>query len=101
MVFGLTRNSKYKKLQNQNDELKSYMNVVAGQIETLRREVDELRKEMEASKRRNWQLRKETSQLRVQKEKLEDSIETLTNERAIFQNTIRNLWEATRKVRAR
>jgi chromosome segregation ATPase len=77
------------------------MNVLSGQIETLRREVAELGKEMEASKRRIRQLRKETSNLRVQKERLEDSVEIFTKEREIFQKTIQNLWQATRKVRAR
>jgi predicted nucleic acid-binding Zn-ribbon protein len=77
------------------------MNVLTGQIETLRREVAELGKEMEASKRRIRQLRKETMNLRVQKERLEDSVEIFTKEREIFQKTIQNLWQATRKVRAR
>jgi predicted nuclease with TOPRIM domain len=101
LVFGLTRKSKYEELQRQSDELKAYVNVLTGQIETLRREVGELGKEMEASKRRIRQLRRETSNLRVQKERLEDSVEILTKEREIFQNTIQNLWQATRKVRAR
>jgi chromosome segregation ATPase len=101
LVFGLARKSKYEELQRQNDESKAYMNVLTGQIETLRREVAELRKEMEASKRRIWQLRKETNNLRVQKERLDDSVEILTKEREIFQKTIQNLWQATRKVRAR
>jgi len=101
LVFGLTRKSRYEKLQIQNDELKAYMNVLTGQIDTLRIQVAELRKEMELSKRRIWQLRKETNSLRVQKERLEDSVEILTKEREIFQNTIQNLWQATRKVRAR
>ncbi len=97
MVFGLARKSKYEELQRQNDELKAYMNVLTGQIETLRRDVAQLGKEMEASKRRIRQLRKETSNLRVQKEGLEDSVEILTKEREIFQKTIQNLWQATRK----
>ena len=101
LVFGLARKSKYEELQRQNDESKAYMNVLSGQIETLRREVAELGKEMEASKRRIRQLRKETSNLRVQKERLEDSVEIFTKEREIFQKTIQNLWQATRKVRAR
>jgi FtsZ-binding cell division protein ZapB len=88
-------------LRSQNDELKAYMNVLTGRIESLRREVAALGKETEMSKRRNWQLRKETSNLRVQKERLEDYVEILTKEREVFQNTIQNLWQATRKVRAR
>ena len=101
LVFGLTRKSKYEELQRQNDELKAYMNVLSGRIETLRKEVTGLRNEMEMIKRRNRQLRKEASNLLVQKERLEDSVEILTKEREVFQNTIRNLWQATRKVRTR
>jgi len=97
LVFGLARKSKYDELQKQNDELRAYMNVVTGQVETLRREVAELRKETKASKQRIWQLRKETNNLRVQKEGLADSVEILTKEREIFQKTIQNLWQATRK----
>jgi len=97
LVFGLARKSKYEELQKQNDELKAYMNVLTGQVETLRREVAELRKETKASKRRIWQLREETSKLRVQKEELADSVEILTKEREIFQRTIQNLWQAAKK----
>jgi predicted nuclease with TOPRIM domain len=100
LVFGLTRKSKYRELQSQNDELRAYMNVLTGKIEKLQREVAELRKEMETSKQKSRQLRRETSNLRIQKERLEDSVEILTKEREIFQNTIQNLWQATRKVRA-
>jgi predicted nuclease with TOPRIM domain len=97
LVFGLARKSKYEELQKQNDELKAYMNVLTGQVETLRREVAELGKETKASKQRIGQLRKETNNLRVQKEGLADSVEILTKEREIFQKTIQNLWQATRK----
>lgn len=100
MVFGLARKSKYEDVQKQNDELKAYMNVLGGQVETLRREVAKLRKETKASKQRMWQFRKETNNLRVQKEGLADSVEILTKEREIFQNTIQTLWQATRKARA-
>jgi chromosome segregation ATPase len=101
LVFGLARKSMCEELQRENDELKAYMNVLTGQIETLRRGVAELGIEMETSKRRIRQLRKETMNLRVQKERLEDSVEIFTKEREIFQKTIQNLWQATRKVRAR
>ena len=97
MVFGLVRKSKCEELQKQNDELKAYMNVLTGQVETLRREVAELRKETKVSKRRIWQLREETNKLRVQKEGLADSVEILTKEREIFQKTIQNLWQAAKK----
>jgi predicted nuclease with TOPRIM domain len=97
LVFGLARKSKYEELRKQNDELKAYMNVVTGQVETLRREVAELRKETKASKRRIWQLREETDKLRAQKEELADSVEILTKEREIFQKTIQNLWQAAKK----
>jgi len=43
------------------------------------------------------QLQKEANGLRVQREELANSVEILTKEREIFQKTIRNLSQATRK----
>jgi predicted nuclease with TOPRIM domain len=95
--FGLTRKSKYEELKRQNEELRAYMNVLTGRIEALQKEVAELGRGMEASERKIRQLGRETGKLRLQKEKLEDSVEVLTKEREIFQKTIQNLWQMTRK----
>jgi predicted nuclease with TOPRIM domain len=97
LVFGLTWKSKYEELKKQNDELRAYMNVLTGRIERLQKEVTELKIETDTSKRRIRQLRKETTSLRIQKDKLEDSVEVLTKERELFQKTIQNLWQMTRK----
>jgi len=99
VVFGLTRRSKYQELQKQKDELMAYMNVLTGEVGTLRKEVADLRKETKTSKQRVWQLQRDINILRIQKEGLANSIEILTKEREIFQKTIETLCQATRKQR--
>jgi predicted nuclease with TOPRIM domain len=97
LVFGLTRKSKYEELQKKNDELKAYMSVLTGEVGKLRKEVAELRRDTRASKQKIWQLQQETNSLRIQKDGLADHVELLTKEREIFQKTIENLCQMTRK----
>jgi len=75
------------------------MNVLTGEVGTLRKEVADLRKETKTSKQRVWQLQRDINILRIQKEGLANSIEILTKEREIFQKTIETLCQATRKQR--
>jgi archaellum component FlaC len=97
VVFGLGWRSKYRELQKQRDESMAYMNVLTGEVGTLRKEVAELRKETKTSKQRVWQLQQDMNILRIQKEGLANSVEILTKEREIFQKTIETLCQATRK----
>jgi archaellum component FlaC len=97
VVFGLGWRSKYRELQKQRDESMAYMNVLTGEVGTLRKEVAELRKETKTSKQRVWQLQQDINILRIQKEGLANSVEILTKEREIFQKTIETLCQATRK----
>ncbi|HXX87953.1 MAG TPA: hypothetical protein VEH86_05860, partial [Candidatus Acidoferrum sp.] len=84
-------------LQKQHDELKAYMNILTGEMETLRKEIAELRKDTKVSKQKIWQLQQETNTLRVKKDGLEDHVEMLTKERELFQKTIETLYQATKK----
>jgi len=97
VAFGLVRRSKYEELQTQRDELEEQVKSLASEIEPLRKEVTELRKETKKSRRKISQLQEEANNLRVQKEELANSVEILTKERGLFQKTIRNLSQATRK----
>jgi len=97
VVFGLAWRSKYQELQKQRDESMAYMNVLTGEVGTLRKEVAELRKETKTSKQKVWQLQQDMNILRIQKEGLANSVEILTKEREIFQKTIETLCQATRK----
>jgi chromosome segregation ATPase len=101
MVFGLTRKSKYAKLEKQNDELKAYMNVLTAEMGTLRKGVAQLKMDMTASKIKTRRLQEETNTLRIQKQGLADSIEILTKEREIFQKTIQDLCQAVKKQKRR
>jgi prefoldin subunit 5 len=97
VALGLVRRSKYEELQRQRDELEEQVKILTGEIKTLRKEVAELRKEKKNSRRKISQLQEEANKLRVQKEELGNSVDILTKERGLFQKTIRNLSQATRK----
>ena len=97
LVFGLTRKSKYEELQKQHDELKAYMSILTGEMETLRKEIAELRRDAKVSRQKIWKLQQETNSLRIKKDGLADHVEMLTKERELFRKTIENLCQATRK----
>ena len=97
MIFGLVRRSRYEELQRQVDELKAYMKILTGEVETLRKEARELRNETKVSRQRISQLQGETNKLRFQREELANFVEILTKERGIFQQIIQNLSQSTRK----
>jgi predicted nuclease with TOPRIM domain len=97
VVFGLTRKSKCRELQKQRDELQAYMNVLTGEVETLRKGVAELKKEMRVSKQKIWRLQEETNSLRIERQGLANSVEILTKEREIFQKTIQDLCQVVKK----